>query len=504
MKKHFLLLGIIILESVLFVNAQLTTSSNEYQANNDRDTLMEYVTVGSVMPYKVTPFPSGALKEIFHPSIFKWWLNGNATGYELLKIDGKTPLQQLPPPNHVYYPDSAIAIRWIKTGKYNIRVSEKVIPKEGFNVCDHSASIRTLDVLVFNKPSVAWKDTSSVKICNTSGIRQQIPLNLKGTQQITLNYKVEYTSHNGVLEIVEKNKTFTTGKRDQVLQDSLELTIPDGKYGTYKVFITGIEDKVSKKSGIKSSPDDIPSQPFIVKVFPSSNNSLFGNRNISVCEGETYMLKPAIPVQSVTWGNGNRDSSILLSQAGYYRAEAVLASGCTLRDSVLFEINPQPYFSLGKDTSLCEDETLVLDPGVQAANHLWSTGDKTSSITVSAGAGIVWAKLTTENGCSFADTILVGSCKPQSLTSRIPNAFTPNNDSDNDTWIIALLDKYPNASVMIYNRWGQIVFKCLKNYNDSAWDGTYNGKQLPMSTYFYVIDLKDGKAPIVGSVNLIR
>ena len=503
MKKHFLLLGIFILESVLFVNAQLTATSNEYQPNNDRDTLVEYATVGSIMPYKVSPFPSGALKDIFNPSLFKWWLNGNAIGYELLKIDGITPLQQLPPPNHVYYPDSAIAIRWIKPGKYNIKVYEKVLPKEGFKVCDHAESISTLDVLVFNKPSVDWYDTSTVRICGTVSIQKQVPLRLKGVQQIAINYKVEFTSPDGVIEVFERNKIFNT-KGDQTLQDSIELSISEGKSGTYRVFITDIEDKVSKKCGVKFDHNDIPSQPFIVKVFPLSNKSLFGNRNISVCEGEDYLLKPSISIQSITWGNGKRDSAILLSQAGYYRAEAVLSSGCTLMDSVFFEISPKPYFSLGKDTSLCEDETLVLDPGVQAADYEWSTGDKTSTVTVSAGAGIVWARLTTANGCSFADTILIGSCKPQSLTSRIPNAFTPNNDGDNDTWTIDLLDKYPDASVMIYNRWGQIVFKCQKNYNASAWDGTYLGKDLPMSTYFYLIDLKDGKAPIVGSVNLIR
>jgi gliding motility-associated-like protein len=504
MKKHLLLIGIFILESVLFVNAQLTTASNEYQANNDNDTLMEYATVGSVMPYKVSPFGSGALKEIFAPSMFKWWLNGNATGYELLKIDGKVPLQLLPPPNHVYYPDSAIAIRWIKPGRYNIRVSEKVLPKNGFNVCDHTESVRTLDVQVFNKPSVAWKDTSSVIICNSDGTQQQIPLSLIGAQQIALNYKVEFTAVDGTSESFEKSRIFNAGKSDQMFRDSMGLVIPKGKYGIYKVFITDIEDKVSKKSGVKSGQNDIPSRPFTVKVYPLSNKPLFESRNISVCDGNTYMLRPAIPVQSITWETGNCDSSLLLSKTGYYGAEAMLPSGCVLRDSVYFETIPNPYFSLGRDTSLCEEETLLLNPDIQVTSYLWSTGDNTSSVAVNAGAGIVWVKLTNEYGCTSADTILISSCKPQSLISKIPNAFTPNNDSDNDTWTIALLDKYPDASVSIYNRWGQIVFKCPKDYNATAWDGTYNGKELPMSTYFYVIDLKDGKAPIVGSVNLIR
>ena len=105
--------------------AQITAPSKVLTTKNSGADSVEYVTVGSIMPYSVTPFNWGTLSTYMNPSIFKWWLNGNATGYNLLKSDGLTPTTTLPPPNNVYYPDTAISIQWVKTGKYTIRVSEK-------------------------------------------------------------------------------------------------------------------------------------------------------------------------------------------------------------------------------------------------------------------------------------------------------------------------------------------------------------------------------------------
>jgi len=45
---------------------------------------------------------------------------------------------------------------------------------------------------------------------------------------------------------------------------------------------------------------------------------------------------------------------------------------------------------------------------------------------------------------------------------KIPNAFSPNNDGINDSWQIGNIYKYPQASVEIFNRYGQRVFFTLK------------------------------------------
>lgn len=84
----------------------------------------------------------------------------------------------------------------------------------------------------------------------------------------------------------------------------------------------------------------------------------------------------------------------------------------------------------------------------------------------------------------------------------IPNAFSPNNDGINDKWVIPSLKTYTNCEVLIFNRQGQKVYSS-KGYN-SPWDGTMNGQSLPVSTYYYVINLGNDKPKYTGWLYLIR
>jgi uncharacterized repeat protein (TIGR01451 family)/gliding motility-associated-like protein len=75
----------------------------------------------------------------------------------------------------------------------------------------------------------------------------------------------------------------------------------------------------------------------------------------------------------------------------------------------------------------------------------------------------------------------------------IPDVFSPNNDGFNDKFIIRGLDRYPNNSLIIINRWGNKVFEAAPYTND--WDGTnqfgitVGGDDLPVGTYYFILDL---------------
>jgi gliding motility-associated-like protein len=89
----------------------------------------------------------------------------------------------------------------------------------------------------------------------------------------------------------------------------------------------------------------------------------------------------------------------------------------------------------------------------------------------------------------------------------VPEVFTPNGDSQNEKFVIVGIEKYPNNSVQIFNRWGNMVYS--KQHYDNSWDGHSNisglhsGNKLPSSTYFYVVKLSDGKKPLTGSIFLM-
>jgi gliding motility-associated-like protein len=87
-------------------------------------------------------------------------------------------------------------------------------------------------------------------------------------------------------------------------------------------------------------------------------------------------------------------------------------------------------------------------------------------------------------------------------TKDIPNAFTPNNDSINDYWAISNIEKYPNAIVQVFSRFGELVYQS-KGYG-KPFDGTHNGTKLPVGVYYYIINLNSGCGLFSGSLSLIR
>ena len=96
---------------------------------------------------------------------------------------------------------------------------------------------------------------------------------------------------------------------------------------------------------------------------------------------------------------------------------------------------------------------------------------------------------------------------PQCLI--IYNEFSPNGDGVNDFFQIDCISRFPNNKLEVYNRWGNIVFE-QRNY-DNTWDGTSNGRatinkdrQLPVGTYYYILNLGDGTAPRSGWLYINR
>jgi gliding motility-associated-like protein len=85
----------------------------------------------------------------------------------------------------------------------------------------------------------------------------------------------------------------------------------------------------------------------------------------------------------------------------------------------------------------------------------------------------------------------------------IPNAFSPNGDGINDTWLIEPLYLFDEAVTEVYNRYGQVIYRS-RGYS-TPWNGTNNGKPIPVGTYYYIIDLRVNKEPkFTGSVTILR
>lgn len=239
-------------------------------------------------------------------------------------------------------------------------------------------------------------------------------------------------------------------------------------------------------------------------------NTISLGSGLAVCTGDSLVLTAPSGYTSYLWSDGSTGQQ-KVTHGGSVWLLATDASGCKARDSVFVKINNSPVVDIGKDTSLCGDETITLDAGPGGTDYLWTIRQGTSVtqetgqyLTVTPGVQIISVVVTDYNGCTGRDTMEVSQCRSNPL-GVIPNAFTPNNDGKNDRWHIESMIYYPDASVEIYDRWGRLVFKRNKNYSDGEWDGTSGGKRLPMDSYFYVIDLHTkGISTITGFVTIIR
>jgi gliding motility-associated-like protein len=87
-------------------------------------------------------------------------------------------------------------------------------------------------------------------------------------------------------------------------------------------------------------------------------------------------------------------------------------------------------------------------------------------------------------GCTTDRSLVVIN----SLPLQIPNAFSPNGDGINDTWVIIGLFKYASVTVNVFNRWGNRVFQSTGSY--TPWDGTVNGIPVSTGTYYAIVELK--------------
>ncbi|MEO0040877.1 MAG: hypothetical protein RL329_325 [Bacteroidota bacterium] len=93
---------------------------------------------------------------------------------------------------------------------------------------------------------------------------------------------------------------------------------------------------------------------------------------------------------------------------------------------------------------------------------------------------------------------------PKDTTLNVPNAFTPNGDSKNDVFYIKNLENFPNAELMVFNRWGDLLYQAANYQND--WQGhNKNGEPLAEGTYYYILRLNLAEGKIIkGDVTILR
>ncbi|MEZ2415246.1 gliding motility-associated C-terminal domain-containing protein, partial [Muriicola sp. E247] len=82
------------------------------------------------------------------------------------------------------------------------------------------------------------------------------------------------------------------------------------------------------------------------------------------------------------------------------------------------------------------------------------------------------------------------------------NQFSPNGDGVNDLLVVNCIELFPNNTLEIFDRYGNMVFNAARY--DNSWDGTGKNGDLPKGTYFYVLTFGEEQEVLKGWIQIIR
>ena len=251
-----------------------------------------------------------------------------------------------------------------------------------------------------------------------------------------------------------------------------------------------------------------------VKIKSISTKIITGKNDF--CDGDSLTLKVQNPKSNYQYyweyekkRVGDKNDLVVIKAGIYFLGIDNSSSSCTAtKDSVKVSILAKPSVAIPLVQGYCvcgtTPITLTTTSNSNYTFEWFRNGTKIAnsnkeSLSVNDD-GIYKVKVIDNNSqCTInSENYIV---KKESRL-QIPNAFTPNNDSKNDTWELFGINQYPEAEVFIYDRWGNIVYYS-KGYAQ-AFDGTINGKELPVDVYVYNIKLDNQKPVISGSITILK
>ncbi len=305
-----------------------------------------------------------------------------------------------------------------------------------------------------------------------------------------------YSDSNGTATVFAQNgvNIFTYEWNDPLNQTTSTAT--NLTAGTYSVTVTDNQNCISIDSVYLTQPDPLIAEieKSIISCF-GANDGAFAVNTFGGTPDYTYV-----------WSNGYTGPVQNMMSPGNYRLTITDRLGCFI-DTSLKLIEPGQLIvnpTIRKPT--CNDTKdgyieLNISGGRTPYSVYWDNGSIEENL-YEIRSGVYAVMIHDSSMCSLDTSFkLIGV---HDICIRVPNAFTPNGDSYNELWEIDMKGLYPQAEIEVFDRYGRRVFYS-KGYDESQyWDGTYDGKELPIDAYYYVINLKNGSQRLSGTVTIIR
>lgn len=221
-------------------------------------------------------------------------------------------------------------------------------------------------------------DTTPVRSLNVNAIQVDLGQDIfycQGGLPITLRPTV--SSSGSFTYLWSNNSTADSLKVFQPGRYYVKVITPTGCYGA---------------DTIKVTQDSIP-----INNLPQS---------IGLCEGEQTVLDAGNPGLNYLWNTSETTQSIMVDSGGIYSVTLTTANNCNTTYSIEVVERPLPLVDLGSDSSLCGNESLLLDAGNPGAVYRWNTNQTSQSIYAST-SGTYYVKVTDSFGCVGRDTVII-------------------------------------------------------------------------------------------------
>lgn len=237
-------------------------------------------------------------------------------------------------------------------------------------------------------------------------------------------------------------------------------------------FTTGYNVVVTSPNGCTAQT----SSQIVVNQIPVANAN-----PSTICAGDSATISVS-GGSNYLWSTGAITPSIQIAPNVSTNYSVIVSIGnCTDTAFANVTVNPLPVISAASNTTITygQNATLIASGGT---NYSWSNGDKGNTIFVSPALTTVYCvSVTDANNCSDTACVTVTFIDVCTADVYLPNAFSPNNDGENDF----LQVYYENIvcitslHIVLYNRHGEKVYET----NDPAfkWSGIYNGTILNTS-----------------------
>lgn len=191
---------------------------------------------------------------------------------------------------------------------------------------------------------------------------------------------------------------------------------------------------------------------------------------------------------------------------------AIVNAGCNTSINVFVITVNNAQVMAGPDVTICPGTPAQLNVTNATGTISWSPGNSLSDSTIvnpiaTPNVNTTYVVTVVSGPCVDSDSVnvIIDGSNPNCGFIPSYNAFSPDGDGVNDSWIIDAALLHPDNTVTVFNRWGDKLVS-FEDYNNVTvvWDGMYKGNLLPSGTYFYVIEYHDINQQVSSWVQLTR